>query len=205
MTHALHELLGTTATQTPDHIKSEDVDELGREIRYTAEELRTHQVQPEIIDELKKAVGILMQTEASDYQKLLPAAEAAAVTGDVSLKAAVGNLLQEAFPVGDAAQDKGLNGINRTTHREFVTAIEMTGENMSFPLALSRAAIMSESITGQDFDMTIKQSNGLMREQRRREAEERKLRELGVYDDAEFDDAERYDPFPEDKERLKAA
>lgn len=204
MTHALHEFVHNT----DDAAKLDDdpsaIDQLGREIRYTAEEIRTRQATPEVEKELKKAVELLMRTDAPNYEKLLPTAEAAAVTGDIGLKAIVGSLLEESFPIKED-DAFGLNDINRTTRREFTTAIQMTDESMPFPLALSRAALITEGITGEDFDETIKTSNGLMREQRKREAEEAKLRALGVYDDEKFDDAVPYDPFANDEPLGQAA
>lgn len=199
MTHALHEFVHNTNDYADLNDNPSVIDQLGREIRHTAEEVRTRQASPEVIDELKRAVELFVLTKAPNYEKLLPAAEAAATTGDVGLKAVVGSLLEETFPI-KADDAFGLNDINRTTRREFTTAIQMTGQNMPFPLALSRAALITEGITGKDFDETIKTSNGLMREQRRREAEAKKLEALGVYDDNSYDDAVRYNPFADDED-----
>jgi len=200
MTRALHEFVPDVHQEVEAIQDPKKIDELGREIRNTANEIRTHEASPETIAELKKAVKMLGLTEAPDYEKLLPTAEAAAVTGDSDMMISVNDLLQQAFPINKKDQDPAVTAMNRNTHREFATAIVDTHENNTpFPLALSRAALRTDAIRHEDFDETIVTSNELMREQRRREAEAKILQELGVYYDEKFDDAERYDPFADEK------
>lgn len=179
MTHALHEFISNPTTYEDIATHPEKVDQLSAEIRFTAEEARTRQVTPEIVSELKKAVGLLVQTDAPELQKLYPAAEAAAVTHDPALMEVVGDILQTSYPIGPDTDDpnfSAINTANRSMHREFVAAVRMTGEHMPFATALSRAAIMTESITGQTFDDILNISDLKMHESRGR-ARERKLLE----------------------------
>lgn len=189
MTHALHELISNpNAPQYMDE-HPEKLDKLGTEIRFTAEEARMHEVTPEVVSELKKAVGILIQTGAPELQKLYPAAEAAAVTHDPALIEAVGDLLQASYPIGPDSYDPNMNAINlanRSMHREFAVAVYMTGDNVPFAAALSRAAIMTESITGQTFDDILNISDLRMNESRGRAREQRKI---DAAPDSELDDS----------------
>lgn len=209
MTHALNELIYGGSYNIND---SEYLDNLGSEIRNTADEIRTKEASPETVQAITMAVDVLMRTEAAPFQKLYPVMEAAAVTGDPLLLEAADKVLNSAYPVGKTT-DPRVKEINERSRRELHMAMNRTSRVRDFGHAVAVSEALHDTRTEDDFDTNIQISNWLTKEQRgtitdkerqdlhellRRREERQKLEALGVIDDKSFDDAQPYNPFTDD-------
>ncbi len=218
MTRALNKLVyGETSINSPHY-----PDQLSAEIRNTAEEIRTGDTDPETALHIARAVDILVRTEIPSFQKLYPVMEATAVTNNPELFETAREVLHSTYPI-DESVDPDIRERNATSRREFHMALNRTTTYRNFGKALINAELLLDTRNKSDFERSLSISDLLMQKQdgkispqdetllnglleyRRRQEEYRKLEELGVMNDKQFDDAIRYTHSFDDEDETLAA
>ena len=171
MTHALNKLLYGESYNINDPAY---LDQLGAEIRHTADEIRTEQVSPKVTHDIAMAVDVLMKIDAPPFQKLYPVMEAAAVTEDPRLLEVAGDILESTYPI-DEAQNLYTQELNTRSRREFRMALNRAGQQRNFGRAVASAeALLDYRREGDDADTSLAIGELLMHQQDNRISKEDK-------------------------------
>lgn len=220
MTRALHELVADGSHERIDDPQA--LNQLDEEFLKTVKSIRAGTADPEVLADVDHASERLRRgLGALGLHEMFALMDAAALSGDPAVDKLAHKAIDTRFPTQDTGH-QAYEEANQRSRKEWKKGLEIakrTDGAKPFSHALIDAAVLTDAELGDDFDDVIIRSNTNMQQQRermkhekehqqeeaRREEEHQKLMAMGVEDDKNFDDAERYDPFADDDEDERAA